>query len=246
MSQTISNPVLILIRRPPRLLTGNFVSTRTPRCRHVPSVPPRNLRPDFEAQTRKPVTDGFEAQTTKPLVSSVLHTHPPPMALRTKPPNSRCRRVSDLPPSMTHSSSSLTRPTDLRQVLRRHCLHFDMADAVFITMYTCNRRCPKCQPPRLVTRPFGPSVQASRPPFTTPGPSARHVLLNLHLVVDHRLRAPYLHNTSQECRTHSFRHSKVSHHSTYFMDHIDNHSSQYKHTRVFVNLVFAGIERNVK
>jgi hypothetical protein len=110
---------------------------------------------------------------------------------------------------------------------------------VFITMYTCTRRCPKCQPPRLVTRPLGPSVQASRLPFTTPSPSARHVLLDFHLAVDYRLRAPHLHTTRQETCTHSFRHGRVSHHSTYFMDHIDNHSSQNEHTRVLVNLVFA-------
>jgi hypothetical protein len=128
------------------------------------------------------------------------------MILRTKPPNPRCRRVSDLPPSMTHSSSSLTRPTGLRQVPRRNRLHLDLADTVFIIMYTCTRRCPKCQPPRLVTRPLGPSVQASRPSFTTPGPSARHVLLDLHLAVDYHLRAPQLHTTSQETCTHNFRH----------------------------------------
>ena len=107
-------------------------------------------------------------------------------------------------------------------------------------MSSCTCRCPKCQPPRLVTRPLGPSVQASRPSFTAPGLSARHVLLDLHLAVDHRIRAPHLHNTSQKtCRTHSFRHGRVSHHSTYFVDHIDNHSSQNEHTRVLVNLVFA-------
>jgi hypothetical protein len=129
--------------------------------------------------------------------------------LRTKPPNPRCRRVSDLPPSMTPSSSSLTRPTGLRQVPRRHRLHLDLTDIVFITMYTCTRRCSKCQPPRLVTRPLGPSVQASHPPFTTPGPSAWHVLLNLHLAADYRLRAPHLHTTSQETCTHSFRHGRL-------------------------------------
>jgi hypothetical protein len=230
---------VIFIRRPPRLLTGSFASTRTPRCRHVPSIPPRNLRPSFEAQTRKPATDGFEAQTTKPLMSSVLHTRPMSMVLRTKPPNPRCRRVSDLPPSMTPLPSSLTRPTGLRQVPRCHRLHLDLVNAVFITMYTCTRRCPKCQPPWLVTRPLGPSVQASRPPFTTPGLSARHVLLDLHLTVYYRLRALHLHTTSQETYTHSFRHGRVSHHLTYFMDHIDNHSSQNKHTRVLINLVFA-------
>ena len=107
-------------------------------------------------------------------------------------------------------------------------------------MSSCTCRCPKCQPPRLVTRPLGPSVQTLRPSFTAPGLSARHVLLDLHLAVDHRIRAPHLHNTSQKtCRTHSFRHGKVSHHSTHFVDHIDNHSSQNEHTRILVNLVFA-------
>jgi hypothetical protein len=67
-------------------------------------------------------------------------------------------------------------------------------------------------------------------------------LLDLLLAIDHRLQAPHLHNTSQEtCRTHSFRHGRVSHHSTYFMDHIDEYSSQNKHIRVLVNLVFAYI-----
>jgi hypothetical protein len=231
-------PGVIFIRRPPRLLTGSFASTRTPWCRHVLSVPPRNLRPSFEAQTRKPAIDGFEAQTTKPLASSVLHTRLPPMVLRTKPPNPRCRRVSDLPPSMTHLPSSLTRPTSLCQVPQRHRLHLDLADIVFITMYTYTRRCPKCQPSRLVTRPLGPSVQVSRPPFTTPSSSAWHVLLDLHLTVDYRLHAPHVHTMSQETCTHSFRQGRVSHHSTYFVDHIDNHSSQNEHIRVLVNLIF--------
>jgi hypothetical protein len=61
----------------------------------------------------------------------------------------------------------------------------------------------------------------------------------LHLVVGYRLRAPHLHNTSQETyRTQGFCQGRVSHHSTYFVNHIDNHSSQNKHIRVLVNLVF--------
>jgi bisphosphoglycerate-independent phosphoglycerate mutase (AlkP superfamily) len=53
-------------------------------------------------------------------------------------------------------------------------------------------------------------------------------------------RAPHLHNTCPEtCRTQGFRQGRVSHHSTYFVDHIDNHSSQNEHTRVLVNLMFA-------
>jgi hypothetical protein len=76
----------------------------------------------------------------------------------------------------------------------------------------------------------------------SPLPVHRHdtSLLDLHLAVDHRLRAPHLHNTSQvTCRTHSFRYGKVGHHSTYFVDHIDNHSSQNEHTEILVNLMFA-------
>jgi hypothetical protein len=88
------------------------------------------------------------------------------MVLRTKPPNPSCQRVSDLSPSMTPSPSSLTRPTGLRQVLRRHRLHLDLADAVIITMYTCTRRCPKCRPPRLVTRPLVPRSK----PHVCPSP----------------------------------------------------------------------------
>jgi hypothetical protein len=104
-------------------------------------------------------------------------------------------------------------------------------------MSSCTCRCPKCQPLRLVTRPLGPSVQASRPSFTAPGPSTRHVLL------DHRIQAPYLYNTSQEtCRTHSFRHDRVSHHSTYFVIYINNHSSQNEYARVLINLVFTASE----
>jgi hypothetical protein len=70
-------------------------------------------------------------------------------------------------------------------------------------------------------------------PHVRPSPLIVHrygtSLLDLHPAVDHHLRAPYLHNTSQEtCRTHSFRHGRVSHHSTFFVDNLDNHSSQNK------------------
>jgi hypothetical protein len=110
-------------------------------------------------------------------------------------------------------------------------------------MSSCTCLCPKCQPLQLVTRPLGPSVQASCPSFTAPGPSARHILLDLHLVVDHRIQSPHLHNTSQEtCRTHSFRHGRVSHRSTYFVVHINNQSSQNEYARILINLVFAASE----
>jgi hypothetical protein len=89
----------------------------------------------------------------------------------------------------------------------------------------------------LASGSLGPSLTSVLHPS---GPSAWHILLDLHLAVGYRLRAPHLHNTSQEtCRTQGFRQGRVSHHSTYFVDHIDNHSSQNEHTRVLVNLVFA-------
>ena len=78
---------------------------------------------------------------------------------------------------------------------------------------SCARRCPKCQPLRLATRRSGPSVQASRPPFTAPGPSARHVLLGLHLAVGFRIRssAPAQHeprNTSLDTPQCASEHSR--------------------------------------
>jgi hypothetical protein len=53
-----------------------------------------------------------------------------------------------------------------------HCL--DSVNTV-TPMYTCACRCPRYQPPRLVTRHPGLSVQASYPSFTAPGLSAQHV-----------------------------------------------------------------------
>ena len=68
-------------------------------------------------------------------------------------------------------------------------------------------------------------------PHVRPSPLQVHrhdtSLLDLHLTVDHRLRAPQLNTTSQEtCRTHSFRHGNISHQLNLFVDHVDNHSSQ--------------------
>jgi hypothetical protein len=88
--------------------------------------------------------------------------------------------------------------------------------------------------PDVSHRGWSLGLQVLRPkPHVRPSPLPVHrhstSLLDLHPAVDHRLRAPHLHNTSQEtCRTHSFRHSRVSHHSTFFVNHVDNHSSQNK------------------
>ena len=73
-------PEVVFIQRSLRPSCESFASTRTPRCRHVPSVPPRNLRPGLEAQTRKPSTRWFlDSKPTKLSASSILHTRPPPL-----------------------------------------------------------------------------------------------------------------------------------------------------------------------
>jgi hypothetical protein len=184
------------IRRPPRLLISSFASTRTPRCCHVPSIPPWNLRPGFETQTRKPATDGFEA-----------HTCPPPLDTCHRHPQSAGHQV-------------------LWASLDLYVLRLDSVNTV-TPMYTCACRCPRCQPPQLVTRSPGLSIQASRSPFTALSPSTRHV----STWPSPRRRSPPPSSTpaqySQEtCHTHSFCHGRVSHHSTFFVDHVDNHSSQ--------------------
>src|SRR5579859_5928903 len=88
---------------------------RTPRCRHVSSVPPRDLRPGlgtspqvlrpkpvkpatdgFEAQTTKPATDGFEAQTTKPF--DACHHGPRSPESPGRPSSQLCLRARHLVP----------------------------------------------------------------------------------------------------------------------------------------------------
>jgi hypothetical protein len=165
--------------------------------------------------------DGFEDETTKP-----------PMLTRVRPP-----------PSLTPSPSFLTWPSGLRQVPRRH------RPPSWLDWRRLRHPCTLAlvDVPDVSHRGWSPGLLVPRSkPHVRPSPLPlyRHdtSLLDLLLAVDHRLRAPHLHNTSQEtCRIHSFRHGRVSHHSTYFVNHIDNHSSQNEHTKVLVNLVFAFI-----
>src|SRR5579859_7600145 len=103
----------------------------------------------------------------------------PPMVLRPKPPN-----------RSTHVTTDLDHPS--RQVVQAPssaCAPAILSQSTRSLPCSCARRCPKCQPLRLATRRSGPLVQASRPPFTAPGPSARHVLLGLHLAVGFRIRS---------------------------------------------------------
>jgi hypothetical protein len=81
---------VIFIWRPLRPSWDSFASMRTPRCRHMSSVRPQNLRPSFEAQTRK-----------------LVH----PMFLRPKPPNrSRVAYSIRIPRNSTHVTVVLDRP----------------------------------------------------------------------------------------------------------------------------------------
>jgi hypothetical protein len=103
----------------------------------------------------KMATDGFEAQTTKP----------PRVAYSIRVLRHSTRVTAILDRSAAKSS---------RAPLDSHARCLDSVNTV-TPMYTCACRYPRCQPPRLVTRPSGLSVQASRLPFTTPGPSTQHV-----------------------------------------------------------------------
>ena len=112
----------------------------------------RVLRP----KPRNRPSGGFLAQPTKPSASSVLHT---------RPRHTTCvSAVLDRPGA---KSSEL--PLD------SHVCRLDSVNTVTPPCTLALVDVPRCQPPQLVTRPPGPSVQASRPSFTTPGPSARHV-----------------------------------------------------------------------
>jgi hypothetical protein len=145
-----------VIRRPPRPSWDSFASTRTPRCHHVSSIPPRNLCPGFEAQTRKPVH---------------------PMVLRTKPSNRSWVAYSiRVPRNSTRVTAVLDWPSAKSSwaPLDSNVRRLDSVNTV-TSMYTCACRCLRCQPPQLVTRPPSPLVQASRLFFTALGPSARHV-----------------------------------------------------------------------
>ena len=119
-------------------------------------VPPRNLRSGFEAKPVKPSPDGFEAPPTKP--SRVAYS------IRALRHSTRITAV--LYRLATMSSEPLLD------------LHVHRLDSVNMVTPPCTLalvNVPRCQPPWLVLRRSSPSVQASRPSFTAPGPSARHV-----------------------------------------------------------------------
>jgi hypothetical protein len=145
----------------------------------VPSVPPWNLRPTFEAQTCETGTNGFEAQTTKLPASSVLHMHPL-VTQHVSPPSSTGCPPSPLEPRSTHTSAVLTRSTRSLSctpafVIVPDVSHLSWSPGLLVPQSKLH---------------FCPS----------PLPVNRHgtSLLDLHLAVDHRLRALHLHTASQE------------------------------------------------
>jgi hypothetical protein len=147
------------------------------------SVPPRNLHLGFEAQTLKPATDGFETQTTKP-AREERTPYASPAARHVSPPSSTGQPPKSSEPRSTCTSSVLTRstrslpctlaPADVPDVSHRSWL------------------------PGLLVPQSKPHVRPSPLPVRRYGTS----LLDLHLAINHRLRASHLHTTSQEtCRT---------------------------------------------
>jgi hypothetical protein len=166
-------PEIVFIRRPPRPSWDSFASTRTPQCRHVPSVPPRNLRPGFEVQ----------------------------IVLRLNPPNSpRVAYSIRVPRNSTHVTTILDRPTtkSSRASTRLACplswlgQHGHSPVHLRLSMS-----------PDVSHRDWSPGrpVPWSNP-HVSPSSLLVHwhdtSLLALHFTVDHRLRAPHLRTTSQE------------------------------------------------
>jgi hypothetical protein len=135
----------------PRPLWSNPVSSSSDNHRASSLVAsPRRELPS--AATCRPFLLGTFVWVLRP-----KPVNPPPMVLRPKPLNPLA------------SSVLRTHPPPLDT-----CHRLDSINTV-TPMSSCTCRCPKCQPPWLVTQPPGPSVQASCLPFIAPGPSARHV-----------------------------------------------------------------------
>jgi hypothetical protein len=155
----------------PRALWSKPVSSSSDDHRASSSVAsPRRELPDVD--TCRLVLLGTSARVLRPKPVNL-----PSMVLRPKPPNPLASSVLyTCPPplEMCHHHPRLAGRQVLWAPLNLYVLRLDSVNTV-TPMYTCACRCPRSQPPRLVTRPPCPSVQASRPPFTTLGPSARHV-----------------------------------------------------------------------
>jgi hypothetical protein len=130
----------------------------------------------------KPATDGFEAQTTKPSASSVLHTRPRH--------STRVTTLTGRPPSPPEPRSTRTSAVLTRSTRSLPCILalVDVPDVSY-----CGWS------PDLLVPQSKPHVRLSLLLVHWHNTS----LLELHLTVDHCLRAPHLHTTSQEtCSRH--------------------------------------------
>jgi hypothetical protein len=137
------------IKRP--LFLHRFASPRRNFCDSATycRAPPRNIHPGFDAKPAKPSPGGFEAQPTKP----------PWVAYS----------IRVLPPSSTNWSPSLSEPLD--SLNRR----LDSVNTITPPYTLALVDILRCQPPRLVNRHLGLSVQASRLSFIALSSSAQHV-----------------------------------------------------------------------
>jgi hypothetical protein len=158
-----------------------------------PNPPPMVLRPKLPNHPRLVLR--LKPANSPPLVFRPKPPNCPSPVLRTQPANPRAClarltnwswRVSDLYQAWCFWLPSwldrrhLHHPCKcvygIRQVPRCHCL------LPWLCRCRLNHQCtlalvhvPKCQPPRLVTWPPRPSVQASQPSFTATSPSTQHV-----------------------------------------------------------------------
>jgi len=134
-------------------------------------------------------------------------------------------------------SSSIGRPTkSFWASLDSHVRRLDLVNTV-TPMYTCAHRCPRCQPLRLVTRPPGLSVQASRPLFIALGPSVWHVSTWPSL----RRRPPPLSSTPAHHEQRDMLHdpTRVSHQLNLDRGSCWQSLIINQTTRAHLNLVFA-------
>jgi hypothetical protein len=100
-----------------------------------------------------------------------------PMVLRPRPPN-HPQVVLHMLPSQHDMCHLCPRPLGhqvFQSSLDLHVCHLDSVNMVTPPCTLALVGVPRCQTLRLVTQPPSLSVQASRPSFTAPRPSARHV-----------------------------------------------------------------------
>ena len=232
-----------MIRRPRAFLILCFASTQASGCRHVPSRPLRDLRPGFEAQTRKP------PRAARAWILRPKSRNPPPMVFRAQPPNHAPGfEAQTWKPSSDGFSGYTTKPaasSTLRCVPRRHVpprprhparrvlwsllldphvRRLDLVNTVTnallrLSMSQVSATAAGCPAswslsPSLTSalhRPWSVAMARSTPALhrsrsigtaryahASPRSFGTARYPDLHLAVNHCLRAPQLHTTSQE------------------------------------------------